>query len=45
MEQVEDDDVDETVDSPTKALSAATIPGYSKLDVSPRPIGFQDSLK
>jgi hypothetical protein len=39
------DCVDETVNSPTKALSAATIAGYSKPEVSPRPIGFQDSLK
>jgi hypothetical protein len=33
------------IDSPTKCFSVATIPGYSKLEVRPRPIGFHGSLK
>ena len=44
-EQVEDTVVEETFDSPTKVLSPAIIPEYSKPDVSPSPVGFQGSLK
>jgi hypothetical protein len=44
MEEVEDDIAEETVDSPTKVFSLAVIPGYSKLEVSPSPMGFQESL-
>jgi hypothetical protein len=44
MEEVEDDTVKETDDSPTKVFSLAVIPGYSKLEVSPSPMGFQESL-
>ena len=40
-----DESVEEVVDLPTKDFSAAIIPEYSKPDVSPRPMGFQDSLK
>lgn len=40
-----DEDIGELIiDSPTKAFSVATIPGYSKLDVRPSPIGFHGSL-
>jgi hypothetical protein len=43
-EEVEDDIVQGTIDSPTKVFSLAIIAGYSKEDVSPRPIEFQESL-
>jgi hypothetical protein len=41
----DDHDDERTVDSPTKVFSVAIMPGYSNVDVSPRPIGFQDSWK
>jgi hypothetical protein len=45
-EGTENDDVVERIaDSPTKVFSVATMPGYSNVEVSPRPIGFQDSGK
>jgi hypothetical protein len=44
-DEKEDAVVERSVDSPTKVLSAAIIPGYSKPDVSPNPTGFQGSLK
>jgi hypothetical protein len=44
-EKVEEDVVEETVDSPTNVFSEAIMPGYSKPEVNPRPTGFQGSLK
>jgi hypothetical protein len=43
-EEIDDDTAERTVDSPTNVFSAAIMPWYSKLEVSPSPIGFQGSL-